>query len=140
MRYILIAAALAGCVGQGGVGPDAGGSAGQNAALNPARDFAENCAACHGATGRGDVAAGAGLSPRPADLTGLAARNGGVFPTTRVMAYIWRGEGAAAHRAMPNFAGLMEGALVPYDGGDGIDTPTPERLVALAEYLKTVQE
>ena len=133
MRYILLALAWAGCVGQGGavqgdVGPD------------PASDFASYCAACHGAGGRGDGAAGAGLSPKPADLTGLAARTGGVFPTTRVTAYIWRGEGAAAHRAMPEFAGLMEGALVPYDGGDGIETPTPERLVALAEYLKTIQD
>ncbi len=139
MRYILLTLVLAGCVGQGGVGPDVGGYAGQNAALNPAQDFAQYCAACHGAGGRGDGAAGAGLSPRPADLTGLAARNGGVFPTKRVMAYIWRGEGAAAHRAMPAFAGLMEGALVPYDGGDGIETPTPERLGALAEYLKAIQ-
>ena len=45
-----------------------------------------------------------------------------------------------AHRAMPSFAPLLEGALVPYDGGDGIETPTPERLVALAEYLKRLQE
>lgn len=128
MRYILLTLALAGCVGQGGVGPD------------PTRDFSEYCAACHGAGGRGDGPAGEGLSPKPADLTGLAAQNGGVFPTTRVMAYIWRGEGAAAHRAMPAFAPLLEGSLIPYDGGDGIETPTPERLVALAEYLKTVQE
>jgi mono/diheme cytochrome c family protein len=127
MRYILIAAALAGCVAQG-AGPD------------PARDFAQYCAACHGAGGRGDGGAGAGLSPPPADLTQLAARGGGVFPTTRVMAYIWRDGGAGSHRAMPEFAGLMEGDLVLYDGGDGIETPTPERLVALAEYLKTVQE
>lgn len=133
MRYILLALALAGCVGQGGIVQG-------EAAPDPARDYADYCAACHGAGGRGDGAAGAGLSPKPADLTGLAARNGGVFPTTRVMAYIWRGEGAAAHRAMPDFAALLEGALVPYDGGDGIETPTPERLVALAEYLKTVQE
>jgi hypothetical protein len=33
----------------------------------------------------------------------------------------------------------MEGDLVPYDGGDGIPTPTPVRLVALAEYLRTLQ-
>ncbi|MBL9058194.1 MAG: cytochrome c, partial [Rhodobacteraceae bacterium] len=40
---------------------------------------------------------------------------------------------------MPDFAPMMTGDLVPYDGGDGIETPTPERLVALAEYLKTLQ-
>lgn len=131
MRYILIAAALAGCVGQGGVQGDIG--------PDPASDFATYCAACHGAGGRGNGASAAGMQPAPADLTGLAARNGGVFPTTRVMAYIWRGAAANSHSAMPEFAGLMEGALVPYDGGDGIETPTPKRLVALAEYLKTVQ-
>lgn len=128
MRYVLLTLALAGCVGQG------------DAAPNPARDFAQYCAACHGPSGRGDGAAGADLTPLPADLTGLAARNGGVFPTTRVMAYIWRDGSAGSHRAMPEFSGLMKGALVLYDGGDGIETPTPERLVALAEYLKTVQE
>ena len=29
--------------------------------------------------------------------------------------------------------------MVLYDGGDGIATPTPVRLVNVAEYLKTLQ-
>ena len=33
------------------------------------RIYAARCAACHGVSGRGDGPAGAGLSPRPADLT-----------------------------------------------------------------------
>jgi hypothetical protein len=56
------------------------------------------------------------------------------------MAKIWGYTGGGAdHAAMPQFGPLLESDLVPYDGGDGIDTPTPVRLVAIAEYLKTLQ-
>jgi mono/diheme cytochrome c family protein len=105
-----------------------------------AEDFASYCAACHGVSGRGDGEMAATLDRRPADLTGLAARNGGVFPTTRVMAKIWGyAGGRQGTAAMPNFGPLLESDLVPYDGGDGIETPTPTRLVQIAEYLKRIQ-
>jgi len=106
---------------------------------DPAADYADYCAACHGATGKGDGIAAAGLTQKPADLTLLSRSNGGSFPTTRVMAQIWGYAGAKGQGVMPDFAPLMEGEMVPYDGGDGIMTPTPVRLVALAEYLKTLQ-
>jgi len=104
-------------------------------------DFAAFCASCHGAGGKGDGELAAGLDKKPADLTGLAARNGGAFPTTRVMAQIWGYTGGRdGDRVMPKFSALLDGALVPYDGGDGIMTPTPVRLVELAEYLKVLQK
>lgn len=106
---------------------------------DPKQDFADYCAACHGASGRGDGVAAAGLKTRPANLTLLSKSNHGAFPTTRVMAQIWGYAGAKGRGVMPDFAPLMEGEMVPYDGGDGIMTPTPVRLVALAEYLKTLQ-
>jgi mono/diheme cytochrome c family protein len=106
-----------------------------------AEDFATFCAACHGASGRGDGPAAAGLDRTPADLTGLSARNGGVFPGTRVMAKIWGyAGGPGAPTPMPEFGPLLQGELVPYDGGDGIATPTPVRLVQIAEYLRVLQE
>ena len=106
-----------------------------------AADYAAFCAGCHGASGAGDGELAAGLDKRPADLTTLAARNGGSFPTTRVMAQIWGYTGGQdGGRVMPQFAALLDGDLVPYDGGDGIMTPTPIRLVDLAEYLKTLQK
>lgn len=108
-------------------------------APDPAADYADYCAACHGPAGKGDGVAAEGLTKKPADLTQLAARNGGTFPTTRVMAQIWGYAKAKGRGVMPDFAPMMAGELVPYDGGDGIDTPTPVRLVALAEYLKTLQ-
>ena len=106
-----------------------------------AEDFATFCAACHGVSGRGDGPAAAGLDRRPADLTGLSARNGGAFPGTRVMAKIWGHTGGQDGTSqMPEFGPLLQGALVHYDGGDGIATPTPVRLVAIAEHLRVLQD
>lgn len=108
-------------------------------------NFATFCSACHGLSGRGDGDAAALLDRKPANLTQLSAKNGGVFPGTRVMAKIWGYTGVAPGRQdraspMPEFAALLQGDLVPYDGGDGIASPTPEPLVGIAEYLKTLQE
>jgi mono/diheme cytochrome c family protein len=104
-----------------------------------ADDFAAYCSACHGAGGKGDGEMSGELAKKPADLTGLAARNGGTFPTTKVMAQIWGYAGAKGRGVMPDFGPLLEGNMVPYDGGDGIETPTPIRLVQLAEHLKSLQ-
>lgn len=104
-----------------------------------AQDYNDYCAACHGPTGKGDSETAAGLDKKPADLSTLAVRNKGAFPTTRVMAQIWGYAGKKGQGVMPDFAPLLEGDSVPYDGGDGIATPTPIRLVELAEYLKTLQ-
>ena len=105
-----------------------------------AEDFAAYCAACHGAGARGDGDAAQGLPRRPADLTRLAAANGGAWPGTRVMAKIWGYTGGRDGGAvMPSFAALLDGEAVLYDGGDGIATPTPVRLVQLSEYLRGLQ-
>ncbi len=104
-----------------------------------AEDYAAYCSGCHGAGGQGDGEMAGDLAKKPADLTHLSRRNNGDFPTTRVMAQIWGYSGAKARGIMPDFGPLLEGDTVPYDGGDGIETPTPMRLVALAEYLKSIQ-
>ena len=104
-------------------------------------DFADFCSSCHGLSGKGDGDGAAFLDRKPADLTRISARNGGTFPGTEVMAKIWGYTGGRdGASAMPEFGPLLQGELVPYDGGDGIQTPTPVRLVQLAEYLKSVQE
>ena len=105
-----------------------------------AEDYAAYCSACHGATGKGDGEAAKDLSRKPADLTTLSRRNKGAFPTTKVMAQIWGYAGAKGRGVMPDFGPLLQGEMVPYDGGDGIETPTPIRLVQLAEYLKVLQQ
>ena len=105
-----------------------------------ASDFAELCAPCHGVTGVGNGPMAAELVKKPADLTGLSARNGGTFPMIKVMNKIWGySRGAAVPSMMPHFAPLLDSPTVLVDLGDGVETPTPQRLVDLADYLKTLQ-
>ncbi|MCC6304043.1 MAG: cytochrome c [Rhodobacteraceae bacterium] len=102
--------------------------------------YAEYCAACHGPRGRGDGPAAAGLAVRPADLSALAAANGGRFPVLKVMARIYGyGQGRPGEDPMPEFGPLLEGETMLADLGDGVATPTPVRLVALVNYLGWLQ-
>ncbi|MFZ0099026.1 MAG: cytochrome c [Gemmobacter sp.] len=104
-----------------------------------AEDFANYCASCHGAGGKGDGPAAADLEKKPADLTQLAGPDGKI-PMTRVMSKIWGYTRAPDGTLMPRFAPLLESdQMVLFDSGDGIPTPTPRRLVQLAEYLQTIQ-
>lgn len=103
--------------------------------------FADYCAACHGADGRGNGSAAAGLSPAPADLTQIAARNGGTFPEARVMSTIDGYRQGGNGRAMPEFgAALADEPMVLWEDQDGAMIPTPEALVALAAYLESIQQ
>ncbi|MGJ8610806.1 MAG: c-type cytochrome [Octadecabacter sp.] len=131
MRALWLAPlALAGCVEEElDVGADAG------AAL-----FQSNCAACHGVDARGMGDFGQELFTMPPDLTVLAADNGGVFPTDYVLGVI---DGfhrdPAFSAAMPEFGadGLGPTVLVEDDNGDV--TPIPARLLALGNWLESVQ-
>lgn len=103
--------------------------------------YLDYCTACHGPTAHGDGPAAEGLDRPVPDLTMIAQRNGGDFPTARVMSVI---DGYTRLRegnlTMPEFgAELQAGPLVMYDSGDGRPVPTPSKLIALAEYLESIQ-
>jgi mono/diheme cytochrome c family protein len=102
--------------------------------------FADHCVACHGSEGRGDVPDASGLADAPTDLTTLSRTNGGTFPATRALAYIY-GDARADHlaRVMPEFGDEMALDLVPVEL-DGILTPTPRVLAGLLAYLESIQE
>jgi mono/diheme cytochrome c family protein len=103
--------------------------------------FMSSCASCHGVQGRGDGPLAAELEVKPADLTKIAARRDGLWPMVEVMSII---DGyhrrTIAREVMPIFGDLAEGDLVPFDAGDGRMTPTPVKLIALANYLETIQD
>lgn len=68
--------------------------------------FAANCAACHGATGKGDGPAAATLDPKPIDFTAPIHRGHGDADLTT-----WIASGVAGS-AMPAFAGTLEPAEI----------------------------
>jgi mono/diheme cytochrome c family protein len=83
-------------------------AAGPGAAAEQSSDpgramYLRYCGACHGPAGKGDGVAGSFMSPKPADLTKLAQKNGGTFPFQKVLAYVDGREDVRAHGdpAMP---------------------------------------
>ena len=101
--------------------------------------FVENCAVCHGPGGRGDGPAAGGMTPPPTDLTLLSRGNDGEFPLVAVMSYIDGYTREDRAEGMPAFGALLEGRTVMVETGEDILTPTPEPLVELADYLRTLQ-
>ncbi len=102
--------------------------------------FAANCTSCHGTGGQGNGPVSGDLNPKPTNLTTLAQRNGGTFPTARALSYIW-GDPEQGHlaRVMPQFGGPMADDLVPLEV-DGVLTPTPRALAGLLAYLESIQD
>ena len=59
-----------------------------NPSLVGADTYAFYCAPCHGKDGKGRGPVAGALTSLPADLTTLAARNKGVFPSARVRDFV----------------------------------------------------
>lgn len=98
------------------------------------------CATCHGTTGIGDGPMARAMTKPPKNLTLIKVRHGDSFPRAKIMSII---DGYARSDldgpGMPEFGALLEGDLIPFDSGDGKMTPTPRKLVALLEYLESIQ-
>jgi mono/diheme cytochrome c family protein len=99
------------------------------------------CQSCHGDKGKGDGPLAAGLPKKPADLTGIAQRNGGQFPLAKVMSTIDGYTRRNDHGSiMPEMGPMLQdGPMMMVDTGDGIETPVPAPLLALAGYLRGLQ-
>lgn len=67
------------------------------------REFNAKCATCHGVTGQGDGPFSVNLVKKPADLTTISKKNGGVLPVMHLEAVIDGRMETALHgpRAMP---------------------------------------
>jgi mono/diheme cytochrome c family protein len=98
--------------------------------------FARFCASCHGRGGKGDGPVAQALRYRPTDLTQLARRNDGVFPTARVRAVLLGYENpliAHGDSEMPVW-GVIFRQL------DTSDTHAAIRIENLVGYLEKLQE
>ena len=97
--------------------------------------FRYYCATCHGRDGRGSGPVAAALKTKPANLTRLAANNGGQFPLERVQAFVTHGRlDAAAHGSsdMPVWGPIFQ----MLDPSDKIARARIENVVA---YIKSIQ-
>lgn len=101
--------------------------------------YRQNCATCHGQAGQGDGPQAAQLAIAPADLTGLAARNAGTFPTEQVIATVYGYRGKDLAGLMPAFGEVLSGPVVPWTSPEGEVLETPKALLDLVDYLKTLQ-
>lgn len=121
-----------------GCGAGEQGAAVNRADIEAGQLFYESyCTACHGAAGRGDGALAPDLPVPPADLTRLAAGNGGAFPWSRVMAQVHGYEGRS--EIMPEYGTVFEGPKVAWRDEAGVRIETPEVLLQLAAYLEKLQ-
>lgn len=102
--------------------------------------FATHCAACHGDAGQGEGRLTPKLSVAPPDLTDLSARNDGVFPTRQVIEKLVGRTAPPEHSGpMPFVAALQDGKSVAVLTPDGIEIQTRAPVVALTDYLETLQ-
>jgi len=110
-----------------------------------ALDFLGYCAPCHGQNGRGDGPVAKELITKPADLTLITQRAGGIFPQDEVAQRIDGRNLPQAHgsREMPVWGNWfkMEARAGQMLGEEGVD-PEAEakaRVRALVDYLQTIQ-
>jgi mono/diheme cytochrome c family protein len=99
--------------------------------------YVEYCASCHGRSGKGDGPAATALKTAPANLTTLAAQNGGKFPDDKVMESIKAGPSVPAHgsQEMPVWGPIFS----RMSSSKNPDTEVQMRAHNLAEYIKSLQ-
>jgi mono/diheme cytochrome c family protein len=135
IRYVLVAiVTLAVSAGAAGAQPKIQkGPIKPTPASDAKKMFDTYCAVCHGKEGKGNGPAAASLTKVPADLTKIAARNGGTFPEVKIRRYIEGLDEVPAHgtRDMPMWGDLFKSL--------NRDTAAI-RVEALAQYVKTMQQ
>ena len=108
------------------------------AAADGATDYRHHCSRCHGEQGRGDGPLAGQLDPAPPDLTRIAQRRGGRFPT-RELADIIDGRAAImaqGPRVMPAW-----GRHFSAEFGDGVlsEELAKGKLIGIVDYLRSIQ-
>ena len=120
-------------------------ASGQDKHTDAGQTYLKYCASCHVQSGRGDGPMVKHLVQVPTDLTQLAKRHGGVFPSLRVLDSIdGRGQpraGAHGPREMPVWGTVLRtpsaaGAIRQSD----LEHQARQQMVDLLEHLSRIQE
>ena len=95
------------------------------------------CAVCHGTLGKGDGPLAQSLRIRPPDLTVLARKNGGKFPTEQVTRTVDGRKPAKSHGGvdMPVWGDAFKQSREGYS-----EAAVRGRIAAVVEHLQSLQE
>lgn len=98
--------------------------------------FRTYCATCHGPTGRGDGPLADSMRRKPANLTEIAAKNGGVYPTDLVFHTIDGRQPVRGHGGpdMP-----VWGDAFARSAGAGDADAVREKIDSLVRFIETIQ-
>jgi mono/diheme cytochrome c family protein len=99
-----------------------------------ADEFRRNCALCHGLDGRGGGPLAEAMKVVPTDLTRLAVRSNGEFPSNRVADVIRNGGGVLGHGSSAMLA------WGNYFAEKGQPKVAKERIAELVGYIKSLQQ
>jgi mono/diheme cytochrome c family protein len=120
--------------------PMPSGAQGHDRQGNPGKGrqlYATHCATCHGIAGRGDGPTAQYLNVPPADLTGISARNRGVFPTEVLHRIV---DGRRALRTHGDSAMPIWGDAFSLSGTPEMEKAIAEKIRALVAYVETLQQ
>jgi mono/diheme cytochrome c family protein len=103
--------------------------------------YMQHCVSCHGVDGKGDGPAASRLSTKPADLTKIAARRGGVWPPLEVMEILsGYARNTQPREDMPVIVGILDHDMSEFDPGNGEPFLMPTKLIEIAHYLESLQD
>lgn len=103
--------------------------------------FLRYCSTCHGVEAKGGGPMAPILTLQPPNLTQLTTQNGGVFPTSWVVARIDGRDPFLAHGSpMPIYGDFFEGKGETIRGEDGVMIMTSQPVIDLVAFLKMIQE
>lgn len=97
--------------------------------------FNSYCAVCHGTDGKGNGPAAPAMKTPPVDLTDLAKKDGGKYPSAHVAAVIRGQAGPASHGSqdMPMWGPLFSSI------SQGHDAQVQQRIANLVTYIDGLQ-
>lgn len=98
--------------------------------------FRTYCASCHGAAARGDGPLASSMTRKPADLTEIARRNGGVYPTEMVFRTI-DGKNPVRGHGGPDMPVWGDAFARSRDGGD--PAKVKQLIQSLVDFLESIQ-
>jgi mono/diheme cytochrome c family protein len=101
--------------------------------------YLKYCGACHGPAGKGDGVAATFFTPKPPDLTQIAKRNHGTFPTMRVMRLI---DGRDTLRAHGDPDMPVWGEVFQEQSGWSLNqrAEVQGKIMLITDYLRAIQE